>query len=190
MLYHRDHTCIPPLTLLQKLHIFPVLGVPNLDAILQMGPHEGRLEETITSLSALYHQQTCWGWTQSLHPHHCWRQWTGLAVVPTLGNTTSYTSGLCAVGCDLLNSANHPVPSPSPCPPIYPTISTLHCKDVMGNSVKSLGEVKVNNIHPPFIHSTNNDIIEGHEGGQVWVSLGDSILTTPDKLPDKLEIHW
>jgi len=27
-------------------------------------------------LPALYHQQTCWGWTLSLHPGHWWRCWT------------------------------------------------------------------------------------------------------------------
>ena len=34
----------PPLDLLQNLFIFPVLGAPDLDEILQMGPHEGRVE--------------------------------------------------------------------------------------------------------------------------------------------------
>ena len=28
----------------QKLHLFPVLGAPDLDAVLQMVPHEGRVE--------------------------------------------------------------------------------------------------------------------------------------------------
>ncbi|XP_032300907.1 transcription factor PU.1 isoform X1 [Coturnix japonica] len=34
----------PPLDPLQKLHIFPVLGTPDLDTVLQLGPHEGRAE--------------------------------------------------------------------------------------------------------------------------------------------------
>ena len=33
-----------PLDPLQNLHIFPVSGTPELDAVLQVGPHEGRLK--------------------------------------------------------------------------------------------------------------------------------------------------
>lgn len=29
---------------LQQLHIFPVLWTPDLDMVLQMGPHKGRVE--------------------------------------------------------------------------------------------------------------------------------------------------
>ena len=36
-------------------------------------------------LPAFYHQQTCWGWTLSLHPGHCWRYWTRLDPVSTPG---------------------------------------------------------------------------------------------------------
>ena len=36
------HLCDPPLDLLQQLCVLLVLGVPGLDAALQMGPHEGR----------------------------------------------------------------------------------------------------------------------------------------------------
>ena len=35
----------PLLHALGKLDIFPVLGAPDLDRVLQMGPHEGREEE-------------------------------------------------------------------------------------------------------------------------------------------------
>jgi len=48
-----DHLSGPPLELLQQLHIPPVLRAPNLDAVLQMGPHKGRTEGTLTSLSLL-----------------------------------------------------------------------------------------------------------------------------------------
>jgi len=34
----------PPLYPLQKLHIFPVLGSPDLEAVLQLGTHKGRVE--------------------------------------------------------------------------------------------------------------------------------------------------
>ena len=34
-----DCLCDPLLDTLQQLHIFPVLGTPDLDAVLQMGPH-------------------------------------------------------------------------------------------------------------------------------------------------------
>ena len=39
-----DHLCGSPLDLFQKLHNFLQLGAPGLDTVLQMGPHEGRVE--------------------------------------------------------------------------------------------------------------------------------------------------
>ena len=39
-----DHVHGPPLDPLQQLHIFPVLGAPDLDTVLQMGPYEDRAE--------------------------------------------------------------------------------------------------------------------------------------------------
>jgi len=39
-----DRLSGPPLDLLQSLHVFLVLSAPGLDAVLQMGPHEGRVE--------------------------------------------------------------------------------------------------------------------------------------------------
>ena len=48
-----DHLHRPPLDPLQKLHILPVLGAPDSDAILQLGPHEGRTEGAIPSLTLL-----------------------------------------------------------------------------------------------------------------------------------------
>ena len=44
VLQHSDNLCGPPLDPVQQLHIFPVLGDPNLDTVLQMGPHEGRVK--------------------------------------------------------------------------------------------------------------------------------------------------
>jgi len=37
VLQHSDHLCGPPLDLLQQLHVFLVLGAPELDAVLQVG---------------------------------------------------------------------------------------------------------------------------------------------------------
>ena len=45
----------PPLDPLQQLHIFPVLGALDLDAVLQMGPHEGRVKrDTYTFVCIKY----------------------------------------------------------------------------------------------------------------------------------------
>ena len=44
MLQPSDHLSGPPLEPLQELHILPVVGVPDLDAVLQMGPHKSRVE--------------------------------------------------------------------------------------------------------------------------------------------------
>ena len=38
------HPCGSPLDLLQKVDICPVWGGPDLDALLQLGLHEGRVE--------------------------------------------------------------------------------------------------------------------------------------------------
>jgi len=48
-----EHLCGPSLDLLLLLHIFPVLRAPGLDAVLQMGPHEGRAEADNPTLSLL-----------------------------------------------------------------------------------------------------------------------------------------
>jgi len=39
-----DHLSGPPLDPLQQLHILPMLGPPDLDTVLQVGPQEGRAE--------------------------------------------------------------------------------------------------------------------------------------------------
>ena len=58
-----------------------------------------------------------------------------------------------------------------------------HYEDIMGDSVKSLAEVEVDNIHcSPLIYSAGHPIIEGHQIGQAWFPLGESMLTTPDNL--------
>jgi len=39
-----DHLSGSPLDILQDLHDLPVLGVPGLDTVLQMGPHRSQAE--------------------------------------------------------------------------------------------------------------------------------------------------
>ncbi|KAK4824005.1 hypothetical protein QYF61_009219 [Mycteria americana] len=39
-----DHFCGPPLDPLQQVHVFPVLRSPELDAVLQVGSHQSRVE--------------------------------------------------------------------------------------------------------------------------------------------------
>ena len=39
-----DHLHGPPLDPLQQLHVLLVLGAPELDAVLQVGSHESRVE--------------------------------------------------------------------------------------------------------------------------------------------------
>ena len=60
------YLCSPPLDSLQKLNSFPVLGAPDLDAVLQMGPREGRAKQrgTVPFLSA---GTFCW-----CSPGHSW----------------------------------------------------------------------------------------------------------------------
>jgi len=44
MLQPSDHLCGSPLDPHQQLHILPVLEALDLDTVLQMRPHEGRLD--------------------------------------------------------------------------------------------------------------------------------------------------
>ncbi len=53
----------------------------------------------------------------------------------------------------------------------------------MGNSVKSLSEVKLYNIHcSSLIYPAGLDVIESYQIGQAWFPLGESMLTTSDNL--------
>jgi len=53
----------------------------------------------------------------------------------------------------------------------------------MGDSVKSLAEVEVDNIHgSPLIYPASRAIIESYQVGQAWFPLGKSMLSTPDNL--------
>ena len=62
-----------------------------------------------------------------------------------LGNTTRYMppTGLCATNCNPLRSASQPILSPPHHSLIYP-IPQLHYKDVVGDSIKCLAEIKAN----------------------------------------------
>lgn len=44
-LLHSDHLSGSSLDLLQQLYVFLVFGTPSLDAVLQMSPYKGRVEE-------------------------------------------------------------------------------------------------------------------------------------------------
>ena len=53
----------------------------------------------------------------------------------------------------------------------------------MGDSVRSLAEVEVDNIHgSPLIYPAGHTIVESYQIGQAWFSLSESTLTTPDNL--------
>ena len=39
-----DHLCGPPPDSIQKIHLFLVLGAPDLNTVLQLGPHKSRVE--------------------------------------------------------------------------------------------------------------------------------------------------
>ena len=53
----------------------------------------------------------------------------------------------------------------------------------MGDSVESLAEVEVDNIHgSPFVYPASHGIVGSYQIGQAWFPLGESMLTTPDNL--------
>ncbi|XP_048785819.1 uncharacterized protein LOC125686147 isoform X4 [Lagopus muta] len=102
-----------------------------------------------------------------------------------LRNTAGYRppTGLCITNNDPLCSASQPVLNPPHCPLIYPTLPQLCYKDVMGDSIKCLAEIKVDYIHcSPPIHPARDNIIEGYQVGQARPPPCEPVLTTPDNL--------
>jgi len=86
-----------------------------------------------------------------------------------LGNTASHRSpnGLCMAHHHPLSSASQPVHNSLHRPLIYPALYWLRYQDVTGDSIKSLAEVKVDNIHcSPPIFPASDTITEGCEVGQ------------------------
>ena len=79
-----------------------------------------------------------------------------------LRNTAKYRppSGLRTTNHHPLSSTSQPVFSSPHHPLICSTLSQPHYKDVVGDSVKYLAEIKVDNIHcSPLFHPVNDDII-------------------------------
>ncbi|KAJ7397362.1 hypothetical protein BTVI_136460 [Pitangus sulphuratus] len=65
-----------------------------------------------------------------------------------------------------IGSAIHSVLNPPHCPLIQPTFPEFSCEDIMGNSVKSLAEIQVDNIHcSPLIYPASYPTVEGNEVG-------------------------
>lgn len=69
----------------------------------------------------------------------------------------------CTTDHNPLNLASQPVLNPPHCPLIYTTLSQLHYQNVMGHSIKSPSEVKVDGIHcSPHIYPAGDAIVEGY----------------------------
>ena len=85
-----------------------------------------------------------------------------------LGNTASHRTPTrhCTTNHHPLSSATQPVLSPPHHPLIYHTPSQLCYQDVMENSIKSLAEVKVGNIHcSPPVYPAGDATSEGYQVG-------------------------
>ncbi|XP_048785824.1 uncharacterized protein LOC125686152 isoform X3 [Lagopus muta] len=83
-----------------------------------------------------------------------------------LRNTAGYRppTGFCTTNNDPLCSASQPVLNPPHCPLIYPTLPQLCYKDVVGDSIKCLAEIKVDYIHCSApIHPARDNIIEAYQ---------------------------
>lgn len=65
-----------------------------------------------------------------------------------------------------LSFASQMIPSLPQCQLICLTVPTLTYEDVMGDNVKSLTEIKVDNIHCYFIYPSSQNIIEGYHVDQ------------------------
>lgn len=56
-------------------------------------------------------------------------------------------------------------------------------QDATGDRIKSLAEIKVDNIHCfPLIYSASHSITADYQTGQALFPLGESMLTTTDNL--------
>ncbi|XP_072188321.1 uncharacterized protein [Excalfactoria chinensis] len=63
-----------------------------------------------------------------------------------------------------LHSASQPILDPLHCPLIYPILPQLCYKDVMGDRIKSLTEIKVDYIYrSPPVHPASDIFIKGHQ---------------------------
>ncbi|XP_072186652.1 uncharacterized protein [Excalfactoria chinensis] len=82
-----------------------------------------------------------------------------------------------------LHSASQPILDPLHRPLIYPILPQLCYKDVMGDRIKSLTEIKVDYIYrSPPVHPASDIFIKGHQVGRARPPLGEPMLSTPDNL--------
>ena len=96
-----------------------------------------------------------------------------------LGNTTSHRLPTSCWATD----HSEPVLNPPYFPLMCPTPPKLTYGDAIEDSVKSLAEIKVHNIHCSLpLCSAGHDIVAGYQIGQVWFSLDEPMLTTSDNL--------
>ena len=107
-----------------------------------------------------------------------------MKILNSTGPSTAphtFLTGLGTTDHNPLSSASQPVLNPPHHPLIYPTLSPLQYQDVVGDSIKSFAEVKIDDIHCSLpIYPAGDAIIEGYEVGKF--SLGESMLTIPDDI--------
>ena len=96
-LHRRDapalHLHGPPLDPLQKLHIFPVLGAPDLDPVDQMGLREGRAEGD-NHLPVLVSHPSPDGTQHTIGLLGCKRAAGSCSVFPSTRTPKSFSAGL------------------------------------------------------------------------------------------------
>lgn len=79
-------------------------------------------------------------------------------------------------------TSSQPVHNPLHCSPVYPTSPKRTHKDITGDSLKSLAEVKVLSMCCSFlIYPANHNTAEGYQIGQAPFPLGESMLATPTR---------
>lgn len=81
-----------------------------------------------------------------------------------MGPSTNLLGTLLVTGLQPDSKLSQPVPNPPHHPVLYPILSKFHNKDVVGDSVKHIAEVKVYNILcSPLIYLASDDIKESHQ---------------------------
>jgi len=92
----RDHFCGPPLVTLQQFYVPPVLRIPHLDAVLQVRPHQHRVERKDhlpALLAALLWMQLRMQLSLWAVRAHCWL----MSSFPPTSTPRSFLASLCSI---------------------------------------------------------------------------------------------
>jgi len=84
----------------------------------------------------------------------------------------------------LLDATIQSTPHPPNSPPIRSKSLQFRVKDVVGNCVRGLTEVQIEDIHSScLVHWCSHSIIDGHKVGQAGLALGEVTVAVSNHFP-------